>query len=182
MKYNNSEVVNFAEHDSDIVYANAEIAYQLRNISNELAEMNRLKRLALLIKCSDNDMVYQNSKSRKKQELGEPYKRKYSILDLIIKFIREHREKDATPEELEKLSMNYRRAVLKAGIAKEKHEARKHSRFTIIAQNFIKNVQTKSTTKSKKSKKTKTEQLDSDKLGFHGLSRDELKKLKDGLT
>jgi hypothetical protein len=38
---------NFADHDLDPTYQKAEIAYQLLNISNELAEANRLKRMEL---------------------------------------------------------------------------------------------------------------------------------------
>ena len=38
---------NFADHDLDPVYQKAEIAYQLLNIANELAESNRLKRMEL---------------------------------------------------------------------------------------------------------------------------------------
>lgn len=108
----------------------------------------------------------------------KPKPKKYSILDLAIKYIKDHREKQATPEEIKQLQLNYDRAVLKARIAKEKHEARKHSRFTIIAQNFVKNVQSKNIPRSKRSKKSKSEKLDSDELKFHGLDKDEQKKLR----
>lgn len=37
----------YGDHDLELNHSNAEIAYQLNNIANELAEHNRLKRLEL---------------------------------------------------------------------------------------------------------------------------------------
>jgi len=140
-------------------------AYDLKRSHNKIPHVNKY------------DTIYYHESIVRTDPKPKP--KKYSILDLTIKYIKNHREKPATPEEIAQLKLNYDRAILKAGIAKEKHEARKHSRFTIIAQNFVKNVQQKSSTRTKRSKKSESESLDSDKLKFHGLSEAEQKKMRD---